>query len=107
MSPVLGHSGVASLVTFVSGGRKTVTTAGTRVALVSSATFCSHVVVQALEGNTGRIAVGGVDVVEASGTRVGIILNGGDVIDIPVQNVATVYIDSSADGEGVSFLYYS
>lgn len=88
-------------------GVKTVTTAGTDVALVSSSTPCQMVVIQAQTDNTSTIAVGasGVDAVVATGT--GIVLYAGDTITLFVDNLIDVYIDSLVSGEGVRFLYYA
>lgn len=90
--------------TGIGHGVKTVTTAGTDVVLASS-TAAKWVVIQAQTDNTGNIAVGatGVDATEATGT--GIILEAGDTITLPVDNLADVFIDASVSGEGVRFTY--
>lgn len=83
---------------------KVVTTAGTDVALAAS-TVCAWVTIQAQTDNTNIIAVGvtGVDATIATGD--GIVLYPGDVITIPCDNLATVFIDSLVNGEGVRFIY--
>jgi len=91
----------------VADARKTVTTAGTRVALVASSTPARQVFITALSGNTGVICVGGSTVVASLATRTGVPLDAGDVLAIDVANLATIYIDSTVNGEGVSFLYLS
>lgn len=95
-----------NIPTGIGHGVKTVTTAGTDVALASS-TACKRIVIQAQTDNTGLIAVGGsgVDATEATGT--GIILEAGDVFELEIDNLADVYIDSTVNGEGVRFTYFT
>ena len=97
----IGHD-----ITGIGHGVKTVTTAGTDLALAAS-TACKKVDIQAQTDNTGRIAVGGsgVDATVATGT--GIILEAGDVYSLEIDNLADVYIDSSVNGEGVRFTYFT
>jgi len=83
--------------------RKTVTTAGTAVALAASAAI-RGVFVTAETDNTNIVTVGGSTVVGALATRRGIPLSAGDTIFIPVDDVAKVYIDCITNGEGVTFL---
>ena len=92
--------------TSIADGKKTVTTAGARVALVASATPCKEVCIQANSANTGAIAVGGSTVVAAAGaTRSGVILNANDSVTISISDLANVFIDSTVSGEGVYFTY--
>ena len=93
-------------ITGVGHGVKTVTTAGTDVALATS-TVCKRVDIQAQTDNTGLIAVGGsgVDATVATGT--GIILNPGDVYSLEIDNLADIYIDSTVNGEGVRYTYWT
>lgn len=93
-------------ITGIGHGAKTVTTAGTDVALAAS-TPCKKVDIQAQTDNTGIIAIGGsgVDATVATGT--GILLNAGDIYSFEIDNLADVYIDSTVDGEGVRFTYYT
>lgn len=85
-------------------GVKTVTTAGTDVALAAS-TAVQWVMIQAQTDNTSMVAVGasGVDATEATGT--GILLSPGDAVTLPVADLADVYIDALVNGEGVRFTY--
>jgi len=76
-----------------------VTTAGTRVQLASNA--CSSVTVKAKSTNTGLIYVGGSSVSSSNG----FILSAGDSISIDITNTNLLYIDSSVNGEGVSFIF--
>lgn len=80
-------------------GQKTVTTAGTEVALASSQALVSGVTVKALHANTGWIYVGTNPVTSSTG----FVLDAGEQIFIEISNLATVYIDSSVNGEGVSY----
>ena len=92
-------SGIAS----INDGRKTVTTAGSAEALASSTTV-RYVVVSAEVDNTGVIVVGGTAVVATLATRRGYPLNAGEGIGIPIDNLADVYIDSTVNGDGVTFM---
>jgi len=93
-------------ITGIGHGVRTVTTAGTDVALAASTT-AKIVIVQSQTDNTGLIAVGGsgVDATEATGT--GIILYAGDTVTLPVDNLADVYIDATVSGEGVRYTYFT
>jgi hypothetical protein len=100
--PVQATSGI----TTIGDDRKTVTTAGTRVALASS-TACKQVIITAETDNTGNITVGGSTVVAALATRRGIPLAAGDSVALEIDNLADVYIDSTVNGDGVTFAYFS
>lgn len=93
-------------ITGIGNGVKTVTTAGTDEALAGS-TACKRVVVQAQTDNTGWIAVGtsGVDATEATGT--GVLLGAGDSFELDIDDLADVYIDSTVNGEGVRYTYFT
>lgn len=97
---------LSKYITGIGHGVKTVTTAGTDEALAGS-TACKKVVIQAQTDNTGVIAVGatGVDATIATGT--GIILYPGDVYELEIDNLADVFIDSSVNGEGVRYNYFT
>lgn len=90
--------------TTIGDGRKVVTTAGTRVTLASSTT-AREVTITALSTNTGVIVVGGSTVIAAAGTRRGVPLSAGASLTIRIDDLADIYIDSTVNGEGVSFLY--
>ena len=93
-------------ITGIGHGVKTVTTAGTDVALAGS-TACKRVTIQAQTDNTGWIAVGatGVDATEATGT--GALLGAGDAFELEIDNLADVFIDSTVNGEGVRYTYFT
>ncbi len=81
-------------------GQTTVTTAGTEVALGASQALLSGVTVKALHGNTGMIFVGANPVTSSTGFA----LAAGEQIFLEISNVATVYVDSSVNGEKVSWI---
>jgi co-chaperonin GroES (HSP10) len=84
-------------------GQKTVTTAGTAVALGTQAVNAS-LMVKALDTNTGVVAIGNDgsgDVTVSNGLR----LEAGDsVIFEFVGHLASLLIDSAVNGEGVAWL---
>lgn len=80
-------------------GKTTVTTAGTRVVLASSTTAKS-VTIKALIANTGSIYVGSATVSSANGY----VLLPGDSVSVSIANLNTVNIDSSVNGEGVTYI---
>jgi len=86
-------------------GRKTVTKAGTAEKLVDTPTSCRWVIIIAEEDNTGTIVVGTSTVVATKATRRGAPLNAGDSIMILIDDLSKIYIDSTVDGEGVTFIY--
>ena len=83
-------------------GHKAVTTAGTQVALGTTASIPGGLVlVKALAANTGFIYVGGATVEAATGFE----LDAGEMVYWPATDLANVYVDSSVNGEGVCFMY--
>lgn len=93
-------------ITGIGHGVTTVTTAGTDVALAAS-TACKKVIIQAQTDNTTGVAVGatGVDATVATGT--GIFLYPGDSIELEIDNLADVFVDSLTNGEGVRYTYFT
>lgn len=89
-----------SLPAAIYNGKTTVTTAGTRVALASSQALVSGVTVKALAANTGTIYVGNSAVDSSNGFA----LAKGESVFIEIANLATVYLDSSVNGEGATFV---
>lgn len=85
--------------TTVLNGKKTVTTAGTRVTLAAS-TACKSVTIKALAANTGTIYVGDTTVAASNGFA----LAASDSVTLDISNLTTVNIDSSINGEGVTYL---
>jgi hypothetical protein len=87
-------------------GQKTVTAAGTAVALGTINPGCS-ILVKALETNTGIVALGNDgadDVTVSNGYR----LAAGEVCVFEnVNSLAAIYLDSAVNGEGVSWIKLS
>lgn len=93
-------------ITGIGDGRKVVTTAGTALALDTS-TPCKKVTITAETDNTGIIVVGGSTVVAALATRRGTPLNAGDSYEFDIDNLADVYLDTTVNGDGVTFTWFS
>ena len=87
--------------TSAGNGQQDVTTAGTRVQL--SAQACKAVSIAAKAANTGDIYLGDSGVTSANGR----ILEPGDTIDLSIDDLSRLYIDSEEDGEGISYLWVS
>ncbi len=85
--------------TSVGSAQATVTTAGTRVQLGTNT--CKSVTVKAKGTNTGLIYVGTSTVASSNG----LILNAGEAVSMDITNTNLVYIDSSVNGEGVSYIF--
>lgn len=79
-------------------GKTTVTTAGTRVQLATNT--CVSITIKALASNTGTIYVGNSTVSSTNGYQ----LAAGDSISADISNTNKFYIDSSVNGEGVTWL---
>lgn len=97
----IGNVDVASIATPATlfSGRKIVTTAGTAVALAASQTVKSGVTIKALHENTGWIYVGPSGVTASNG----FVLDAGESHFIDIDNLASIYLNSSVSGEGVSY----
>lgn len=89
-------------------GTKTVTTAGTAVALTATSTDATTLVVCGDSGNTGKIVVGAAPVGTA-GAQQGIVLNPGSCASIAVDpskiDISTVKVDSTVNGEEASYFW--
>jgi hypothetical protein len=81
-------------------GQTTVTTAGTEVTLGASQALTQGAWIKALHGNTGFIYVGANPVTSSTGY----VLDAGETVFVPSDNRATIFIDSSVNGEGVSYI---
>jgi|SRR6185369_8074179 len=103
---VPGGLSLGQNITGIAHGVKTVASAGTDEALAAS-TACKRVTIQARTDNTGWIAVGaaGVDATIATGT--GILLGPGDAFELEIDNLADVFIDSTVNGDGVRYTYFT
>ena len=89
-----------SLPTAIYHGQKTVATAGTEEALASSQALVSGVHIKALAANTGSVYVGANPVASSTGY----VLAAGESVFLEIANLATVYVDVSVNGEGVSYI---
>lgn len=83
-------------------GRKIVTSAGTAVVLGASTTI-KEVLITAELNNTGIICVGGSGVIAAESTREGTPLEPGESMMIKTSDLANIYIDSTVNGDGVTY----
>jgi hypothetical protein len=84
-------------------GQKAVTTAGTAVVL-GSQIINGPLMVKALAANTGAIAVGN-DGANDVTTSNGLLLAAGEITVFDfVGNLASVWLDSAVNGEGVAWL---
>lgn len=88
-----------ALPTVIYNGNTNVTTAGTRVVLAASQAILSGVTIKAKSANTGTIYVGSSTVSSSNGYA----LSPGDSVFLEIANLNTVNIDSSVNGEGVTF----
>ena len=96
-----GSSTITSLPqgSAIYSGNKNVTTAGTQLALATTQAV-KGVVIKAKAANTGVIYVGASDVSSTTGFA----LAAGESITLDIDDLATVYIDSSVNGEGVTYI---
>lgn len=104
-----GSGGGASVVTAniapptnIGNGQKTVALAGTAEVLAASTT-CKSITIKALVGNSGDVYVGSSSVTSANG----FVLAAGDTVSLDIDNLADIYLDTSSDGDGVSYIYVS
>lgn len=87
-------------------GQKTVTTAGTAVQLGTQATLGGEVVIKALSTNTGLIYVGNDGAGDVASTN-GFVLSKNEWVELDVckvSSLAAIWIDSSVNGDGVSWI---
>lgn len=84
--------------TIIYSGKATVTTSGTEVNL--TAIIIKSVTIKALSTNTGIIYVGNGSVSNLNGFQ----LSAGDTISMDISNLGAVWIDSSVNNEGVSWI---
>lgn len=87
--------------TGLGSNKVSVTAAGTKVQLGS--TVCVSVTIKALATNTGLIFVGNSSVSSLNGFQ----LSAGDGVSFNISNINAIYIDSSVNGEGVTYLFNS
>jgi len=90
---------LALLETFYNG-QETVDSAGTAQTIAASQELQKGVLVKALAGNTGIVYVGDADVSASNGFE----LSAKEELFVPVDNLASVYIDAATNDDGVSFI---
>ena len=96
-------SGVPDYVPETIGtGRQVITTAGTAVQLASTLTIGGIIIVAEFT-NIGIVCVGDLNVVAAELTRQGVPLNAGDGVIITIDDISKIWIDSTSDGDGVTY----
>ena len=83
-------------------GSKTVNSAGTAEPLAAAVTGITQVLVQAKKTNSGTIYVGPASV--ANDNSNGFYLDKGDGVAFDCTNLAEIYINSTVNGEGVTYL---
>jgi len=88
----------------ISSGRKTVTAAGTAEALESARREVLVAVITAETDNTGVVVIGGSDVIATQATRKGVPLDAGDSITLYQLDMNRIYIDTTVNGDGVTYL---
>ena len=82
-------------------GSQSVTTAGTRVQLITTVTPCMRAVITAKGSNTGNIWVGGSTVANGRGKQLVPLQD----IEIFIDDLSKVYIDATSSGDGVCYVY--
>ncbi len=81
-------------------GQKTVATAGAHEALATTQALTTGVRIKALHGNTGYVYVGD----DAVAAATGFVLDAGEEVFLEIADLATVFLDVSVNGEGVSYI---
>ncbi len=91
---------IAAIPTVITG-QTNVTTAGTAVILMSGATTTKTLTIRANIANTGKIYIGLSSVTSSTGY----VLDKGDTVSLDINHAANnIYINSSVNAEGVSYL---
>jgi hypothetical protein len=87
--------------TEISDGSQTVTTAGIAVQLSTTSTPCKKILITALGANSGNIWVGGSTVANGRGKQLVPLQD----LELEIDDLNKIYIDSTSSGDGVAFLY--
>jgi len=88
----------------VLSGQKSVTTAGTAVALTTAgASLPGSYLIKALPGNTGTVYIGNDGANDVTSSN-GLPLSASNTIVMTVTDLAQVKIDATADAQGVGWL---
>ena len=99
-NPVPTDVGAVAPPSTVYNGLNTVTTAATREALAGAQALSAGVQIKAEADNTGIIYVGDATVAAANGYQ----LAAGETVFISIDNLDEVYLDTSVNTEGVTFI---
>jgi len=94
-----GGGGGGSTPTALYNNKKINARAGTRSVLASTQTIKS-IIIKALSSNLGTIYVGNSTVSSTNGYE----LNAGESITLSIADLSTIYIDSSLDNEGITYI---
>jgi len=86
-------------------GRKTVATAGSAEPLSSSSVVVSWIIITAETNNTGVITVGASTVVATVAIRRGTPLYAGESATLYGVDLSEVYLDTTVNGDGVTYFY--
>lgn len=100
--PSINHA-----TTGIGQGHKEVAAAGAPLALAAP-TVAKWVTIQAYRSNTGNIAIGGSNAINASatvGTGTGLTLAAGESVTLPCMNLSHFWLDATVNGEGVRYTY--
>lgn len=85
-------------------GRVTVAETNTPVQFTSTPRYCKLIYVQALPGNTGKVAVGALNSVSiVTGSEVGLQLSAGEKIPLEIGDPSKMYVNGAA-GDGIIYL---
>ena len=98
-----GGGGTANQPRNIRSGSTAVTTAATAVRLDPSDTFALRIDVQTPSTNTGTVYIGSSDVSAVVGSEKGIGLQPGDVYAFDMMSLDIIYLDSTVNGEGVTW----
>lgn len=93
--------------TSIVDGSKTITVAGTPVALSATSVSISKVEIHSLISNAGYVYVGASTVSAVSGSERGHLIPTGASFTIFINDLNKVYVDSTTSGDKVTFLYYA
>lgn len=102
----ISYADWGGLTNAIGDGRKTVSTAGTAERLDTREAIVYRVIITAETDNTGIITVGSSTVVGALGTRRGVPLEAGDSVTFVNNRLSDIWLDTTVNGDGVTFLYF-
>lgn len=73
--------------------------------VLATTTGCLWVTIEAETDNTGEITVGGTGLVGKLADRTGITLDKGEKATLEVGDLAQVWLDTTVNGDGVTYVY--